>query len=57
MLFKKEQKIVGLQDSENYMEMELSSRFSPHFQKLSQQGLLPEKSLKERKELPRINKG
>lgn len=56
MLLKKEQKIVGLQDSENYVEMNYPED-SPSFQKVSQQGPLPEKSLKEPKELSRINKG
>lgn len=52
MLFKKEQKTVGLQDSENYLDMIPGD--SPSFQKVSQQGPLPEKSLKD---LLRINKG
>lgn len=56
MLFKKEQKIVGLQDNENYLEMNYPGD-SPSFQKVSQQGPLPKRSLKELKELPRINKG
>lgn len=52
----KTKKIVGLQDSENYMEMNYPGN-SPSFQKVRQQDPLPERYLKELNDLPRINKG